>query len=217
MLNLRLFFGCAAACVLAGCASGRIEAERAVAERYRAERDSLQSKLAVEKVRSEAYADSIRFYDSIDSGAYERTLRTLRDQVERLEFRLAEGGGERTLETLRADDLFEPASATLSTGGIAALDALATDLKRQPGSASFRVEGHADTAPIGPSLRERFPSNWELAAQRAAAVARYLISTGLDADRFAVASRGDTQPVAPNATAEGRAENRRVVVYVSAR
>lgn len=206
----------AATLLLAGCVStGRLDTERTRADALVAERDSLWSALQVERVRSQAYADSIQFYDDIDSGAYERTLNSLHARIEQLEFRLATGGTAGTpVETFRADDLFEPASATLSPAGTARLDALARQLRERPAAATFRVEGHADSSPVGPSLRERFPSNWELAAQRAAAVARYLISTGLSADRFEVASRGDVEPATSNATAEGRARNRRVVVYV---
>ncbi len=212
----RLLFLFVLASMVGGCATGRINAERARTEQVQAERDSLRGALAVEKVRSEAYADSIRFYDSIDSGAYERTLRSLNDRIESLQFKLeGQGGVERPIETFGADDLFEPASATVSTGGAALLDRFARSLREQPANASFRIEGHADASPVGPSLRATFPSNWELAAQRAAAVTRYLISTGLAADRFTVTSEGDTQPVASNATAEGRARNRRVVVFVT--
>ena len=104
----------ATASVFAGCASGQLAAERTRADLLALERDSLRHAVAVEKVRVEAYADSIRFYDSIDSGEYERTLRTLRNRIEQLEFRQAGAGGGAKVATLRADDLFEPASATLS-------------------------------------------------------------------------------------------------------
>ncbi len=205
-----------AALVLAGCAGGRVaREERAYAARLEAERDALRAELAAEQTRVAAYADSIRFYDSIDSGEYDRLLRTLRDRIESLEFRLAGGGGGAgtPLFTTPADSLFEPASATLSAPGMARLDGLAAALRQHPEATRFRVEGHADASPVGPSLREKFPSNWELAAQRAAAAVRYLVAAGLDAARFEVASRGDVEPIAPNTTAEGRARNRRIVVY----
>jgi hypothetical protein len=58
-------------------------------------------------------------------------------------------------------------------------------------------------------------ANYQLGQQRAAAVARYLLDAhGLDPRRVRVSSEGATQPVADNATAEGRQQNRRVEILV---
>jgi outer membrane protein OmpA-like peptidoglycan-associated protein len=58
-------------------------------------------------------------------------------------------------------------------------------------------------------------ANYRLAQQRAAAVAHYLLRVhGFDPARVRVTSAGDTQPVADNATAEGRQQNRRVEILV---
>ncbi len=79
----------------------------------------------------------------------------------------------------------------------------------------FRVEGHADNVPIGPSLKEKFPSNWELSKARATGVARYLIEEGgLDSARLSAVGYGDTRPVASNETEEGRKVNRRVEIVL---
>ncbi len=75
------------------------------------------------------------------------------------------------------------------------------------------VQGHTDDMKIMEEFQERWPSNWELGAYRAAAVTRYLTNElNLPAERFASVSYGPFQPVADNETAEGRAENRRVVI-----
>jgi outer membrane protein OmpA-like peptidoglycan-associated protein len=58
-------------------------------------------------------------------------------------------------------------------------------------------------------------ANYRLGQQRAAAVAQYLLDEhGLDPMRVLVASAGGTRPVADNATAEGRQQNRRVEILV---
>lgn len=101
--------------------------------------------------------------------------------------------------------LFTPASAELSPGGQRLLQGLAALLKRHPGA--ILVEGHADSRPITTGV---YPSNWELSAARASSVVRYLIEQGLDAERLRALGYGDTKPKADNATAEGRAANRRV-------
>ncbi|MEJ2454088.1 MAG: OmpA family protein [Candidatus Thiodiazotropha sp.] len=79
------------------------------------------------------------------------------------------------------------------------------------GEADVAVEGHTDDRPI---LGGRFHSNWELAAARANAVTRYLLSQGFAPNRLRSVSFADTQPVADNATEAGRAENRRVNLRV---
>jgi OmpA-OmpF porin, OOP family len=69
----------------------------------------------------------------------------------------------------------------------------------------LRIEGHTDDA--GDKA-----ANLNLSNARAAAVASWLIANGIDAGRLSIAGLGDTQPVADNATEDGRARNRRVVL-----
>ena len=74
------------------------------------------------------------------------------------------------------------------------------------------VEGFTDNQPIRTA---QFPTNWELSAARAASIVRMLAMDGVDPSRMAAVGYGEFQPVADNATAEGRARNRRVVLVVS--
>ncbi|AYC32551.1 flagellar motor protein MotD [Pseudomonas cavernae] len=74
------------------------------------------------------------------------------------------------------------------------------------------VEGFTDNLPIKTT---QYPTNWELSAARAASVVRMLALDGVSAGRLAAVGYGEFQPVADNATAEGRARNRRVVLVVS--
>jgi OOP family OmpA-OmpF porin len=69
----------------------------------------------------------------------------------------------------------------------------------------LRIEGHTDN--VGDKA-----ANLKLSNARAAAVAAWLTGKGIDAGRLSVAGLGDTQPVGPNTTEEGRARNRRVVL-----
>ncbi|TIV82150.1 MAG: OmpA family protein [Mesorhizobium sp.] len=57
--------------------------------------------------------------------------------------------------------------------------------------------------------------NFDLSQRRALAVANYLSGQGVDSRRFAVTGFGETRPVASNATAQGRAQNRRVEIQLS--
>lgn len=74
-----------------------------------------------------------------------------------------------------------------------------------------RVEGHTDHLPIS---TERFPSNWELSAARAASVVRLMIEQGIDAERLTVVGLGDNKPRDTNETVEGRNANRRVTLVI---
>ncbi|MBE7373141.1 flagellar motor protein MotD [Pseudomonas lopnurensis] len=76
----------------------------------------------------------------------------------------------------------------------------------------IHVEGFTDNLPIS---TDKFPTNWELSAARAGSVVRMLAAQGVNPSRLAAVGYGEYQPVADNATAEGRARNRRVILVVS--
>jgi chemotaxis protein MotB len=198
--------------VLAGCAgqTALIEEQRDALLELADENDRLASRVAV-------LQDSLQFIDDIDSGQYYRDRLALEDRINRLEYEIAlcRDGSEISIEevaTFSADDLFAPASADLSDAGRRRLNDVASRL-RNTGERVIRIEGHADSVPLGPSMRDRFPTNWELSAARAATVLRALGEmTGLGENRFELAAFGDTRPIASNQTAAGRAQNRRVVI-----
>ncbi|TCW83962.1 OmpA family protein [Burkholderia sp. SRS-46] len=107
---------------------------------------------------------------------------------------------------LSGDALFAFGLATLTPAARATLD----QLMSQQGDKHFSrvaVTGHTDT--IGSDT-----SNLQLSRQRADAVAGYLRERGLRADTLVVTGRGKAEPVGSNATAEGRASNRRVEIVL---
>ncbi|TCD21177.1 flagellar motor protein MotD [Pseudomonas sp. IC_126] len=76
----------------------------------------------------------------------------------------------------------------------------------------IHVEGFTDNLPISTN---KFPTNWELSTARAGSVVRMLAADGVDPSRLAAVGYGEFQPIADNATAEGRARNRRVILVIS--
>jgi chemotaxis protein MotB len=102
--------------------------------------------------------------------------------------------------------LFDSGQATLQPPGMPLLNEVA-QLLNVDRSHPIIVEGHTDNVPIATA---EFPSNWELSTSRATNVVRYLIGRGVSRSRLAAAGYADLNPVASNATADGRALNRRV-------
>lgn len=110
--------------------------------------------------------------------------------------------------TLRTDEIhFEPGSARLTNIAKAILDDIALRMKQEPSSTAL-VIGYTDN-------REHTGANSDLDRRRAEAVRDYLVSRhGIDASRITVEGRDAREPVADNATAEGRLRNRRVVIQL---
>lgn len=106
--------------------------------------------------------------------------------------------------------LFPSGSARLGQEGEDVLGKVAKRLLELPHR--ILVQGHTDDVPISGRLAERYPTNWELAGARAASVVRILAERGVPKERIAAVSLADTQPVASNGTAEGKAANRRIEI-----
>jgi len=110
---------------------------------------------------------------------------------------------------------FESGEAAITSEGHQVLDELITYLKSTAGDQLIRVEGHADNMEIGPSLRSRYQTNWDLSKARAGGVLRYLLEKGgIDSAKLSSVGYGDTKPIAGNATEEGRQKNRRVDIVL---
>ena len=97
---------------------------------------------------------------------------------------------------------FVLASAKLTKTAMAELDKGAKVLEKYP-TVKISIEGHTDNTGSA-------AGNQKLSEQRAAAVKAYLVKKGISADRMVAVGFGQTQPIADNKTAAGRATNRRV-------
>lgn len=106
---------------------------------------------------------------------------------------------------------FESGSEELFPQFLPVINRIADELENSEGI--IVVEGHTDNVPI---QTERFYSNWELSSARAASVVgRMLEEANIPRERIVVIGYADTRPVADNATAEGRAQNRRVEIRLT--
>jgi chemotaxis protein MotB len=106
--------------------------------------------------------------------------------------------------------LFSSGSATVQPGGRGLLAKVGA-LLRAENQHVIRVRGFTDPVPIHTAA---FPSNWELSASRAASVVRAFAEAGVAPERLEAAGRAALDPLSSNATALGRARNRRVEVLL---
>jgi chemotaxis protein MotB len=112
--------------------------------------------------------------------------------------------------------LFSSGRASLNRKGKELLDKVGRILKKESQDREIMVVGHTDNLPIHKDFRDKYTTNWELSAHRAASVVRYLqYKTGVDPASLSAVGRGFYEPVAGNDTPEGRAQNRRVEIIIA--
>jgi chemotaxis protein MotB len=111
--------------------------------------------------------------------------------------------------------LYHEGAVALTPKGVAALDTVAPQFSSE--TYEIDVVGNTDDLPIGGAFRERYPSNWELAGERAAIVVRHLQSRGVDPGRMRAVSAGQYHPIASDQTPAGRAQNRRKEILLRPR
>lgn len=115
--------------------------------------------------------------------------------------------GQSIQVTLPENVTFPFGSSVVNPGFVSPLAALARNLRSHPNSV-VRVVGHTDN--IGSA-----EYNYGLSTQRALSVSRILIANGLPSGRLTYSGQGFNQPIASNATAAGRAMNRRVEILIT--
>ena len=106
--------------------------------------------------------------------------------------------------------LFDSGKATVLEQFKPVAARLAATLEKEPGK--IRVVGHTDNTPISST---RFPSNFELSLERAKAAAAVLKQGLSDPNRVEIEGKGADAPIDTNATPEGRANNRRVEIFIA--
>jgi chemotaxis protein MotB len=151
----------------------------------------------------------------------ERTARQLQSIGTRIQDALAGLVDQNLVRVRQGTDYLEIEiqSDILFRSGSDAPSALAVDTVRRLGAVlrtepnAIRVEGYTDDQPIRTAM---FRSNWELSAARAASVLHELVGSGVAPTRLSMTGFGEFQPVADNATEEGRNANRRVMLVILA-
>ena len=137
----------------------------------------------------------------------------MRTAIESKDVTISELQGRLTVKILDKI-LFDSGEAALRPEGEAVMGKIAKVLANH-GKRQIHVVGHTDNVPIRASARSKFASNWELSTARATAAVRHLCEKeNVDPHLLGALGYGEFRPVADNATAEGRAQNRRIELVV---
>ncbi len=160
--------------------------------------DQLNTELAKQKETNDAahstYEDMVsKLKQEVSSGQVE--VQQMRDGIR---------------VNLAQDILFKSGSSALDPAGKALLAKVSEELKTS--AYEVVVIGHTDNQKVGAALAQRYPTNWELGAARAATIVRTFQNAGIGPARMLAVSAGENRPRADNGTPEGRGLNRRIEI-----
>jgi len=114
--------------------------------------------------------------------------------------------------TVGAGGAFASGSANLTPEAIEIMNRIAE--VNAAGNSEIKVSGHTDDVPL--IFGSNYRDNWDLAAARSASVVQAFTANGTIAEeRLEAISYGESRPVEPNDTAEGRAKNRRIEIEIN--
>lgn len=108
--------------------------------------------------------------------------------------------------------LFEPGSAVIQNeDALLFLKRISLIVEKLPEHLHVKARGHTDINP--PESSSPFKDNWELSTARAVSVVKELIKNRIDPKKLSASGKAEFDPIASNATQEGRAKNRRVELH----
>jgi outer membrane protein OmpA-like peptidoglycan-associated protein len=188
----------------AAAAAAREEAAALAARQQAEEKARLEANIALEEAKR-------REMQAAEQAARDAALEANRlaraDLTARLNRALPTHQTERGIVAEITGVQFAVGAATLNADGREALARFAGIVGVYP-SLRFRIEGHTDST-------GSYETNQALSLARATSVRDYLTAQGVDASSIEVTGLGSDQPIADNATREGRARNRRVEIILT--
>lgn len=186
-----------------------INTQRVQLEQYAARVEAMTNQLTLAKTQ----IDDLQLQKDAAAQAQKNLAQEMRNAIESKDVTISQLQGKLTVNILDRI-LFDSGEAVLKPEGEEVLKQIATVLSQYP-QRQIHVIGHTDNVPIRAGARNKYASNWELSTGRATAAVRFLCeSAGVDPRRLGAVGYGEFHPIADNATAEGRAKNRRIALVV---
>ena len=119
---------------------------------------------------------------------------------------------DKVIITVGAGGAFASGSANLTPAAIKIMDRIAS--VNAAGNSKIKVSGHTDDVPL--IFGSNYRDNWDLAAARSASVVQAFAENGtISEDRLEAISYGESRPIEPNETPDGRAKNRRIEIEIN--
>ena len=119
---------------------------------------------------------------------------------------------DKVIITVGAGGAFASGSANLTPAAIKIMDRIAS--VNASGNSKIKVSGHTDDVPL--IFGSNYRDNWDLAAARSASVVQAFAENGtISEDRLEAISYGESRPIEPNDTPDGRAKNRRIEIEIN--
>ena len=138
----------------------------------------------------------------------------LKEQIANQQIKIEEIEGKLKL-TFIDKILFNSGSTKINEKGKEILLTFAESIKEDKDH-NILVEGHTDDVGVGPALKSKFPSNWELSTARSSAVVRFLQEKGsIEPERLSAIGFSYFKPVAANDDEESRSQNRRIEIILT--
>lgn len=193
---------------LVGELKSRLEQLGQNVDKLASERGALQAgldeaKARLEELRKQKAAAEAR------AATFRTLVEKLRSMIDAGQIKVTIRNG-RMLLALPNDVLFDSGKTEVKKEGKEAITTVAQVLA-SIGDRRFLVAGHTDNVPIKTA---RFPSNWELSTARAVEVTKLLVTGGMKPEVLGAVGYGEFDPVSPNETQEGRAQNRRLEIVL---
>jgi chemotaxis protein MotB len=147
-------------------------------------------------------------------GTYRELEAKMKEEIAKGDVRLSQAGGRIKVDLVDRI-LFEVGEATITERGAGVLSRVGAVLANVE-DRKIQVSGHTDDQNISERLKDRYPTNWELAAARASNVVRFLEEkANVPGRRLVAAAYGPWEPISSNRTPKGRARNRRIEIVLT--
>jgi len=147
-------------------------------------------------------------------GTYQELEQKMQEEIKKGDIRLSQSGGRIKVD-LVDKILFDVGDSAVTARGSGVLSRVGAILANVQDK-KIQVSGHTDDSPISDKLKEKYPTNWDLAAARAINVVRFLEEKAKVPGRsLVVAAYGPWEPISTNRNQSGRARNRRIEIVLT--